>query len=597
MTPSATVTSVHVDDAGVRAKGAQEVILDVLFDGRRIWSFHLHRDGVRHGGDTYLAEWPPALRRFLDGVTQLSVVEHVDQRVVYDEEVRLGTGTERIAVVNERGLPLGIDKSLRLAQTFDTRSAEHVAPLLDSIEEVLGALKKAGIDAFPAYGTLLGAVRGGKLIGHDSDADLGYVSEHTHPVDVVRESFHIQRALAEMGYPITRYSGAAFKVDVEEGDGSVRGLDVFGGFLMNHHLYLMGEIGTPFKRTWIFPLGTTTLEGRELPAPANTDEFLTATYGPSWRVPDPAYVFETPESTHRRLNGWFRGTRVNREKWDRTYSGPGSQDQPLQHSDFVEWVHQQAKGRLPFVVDVGSGRGADALWLAERGSRVVGLDYVARASRKAAKVAAEQGPAGRVPAPQPVRAALGARRVRTARPRGRPEDGHGAPRRGEHRPGRALPPVAGVPDAARRGRPALPGVPGAARRGRLRPQAPPARAPREPRPGRDRGAGRTRGQEGQARRPVGSSYLSNGGHMGSMKQRLRARGKGAARRVKSLTAGHQVEDLRARVAVLEQEVQECRQLNLRLAELTDVVGELLLPVAQRDEARIAEVMERYSKGL
>ena len=51
------------------------------------------------------------------------------------------------------------------------------------------------------------------------------------------------------------------------------------------------------------------------------------------------------------------------------------------------------------------------------------------------------------------------------------------------------------------------------------------------------------------------------------------------------------------MAVLEEEVQECRQLNLRLAELTDVVGELLLPVAQRDEDRIAEVMERYSKGV
>ena len=44
-------------------------------------------------------------------------------------------------------------------------------------------------------------------------------------------------------------------------------------------------------------------------------------------------------------------------------------------------------------------------------------------------------------------------------------------------------------------------------------------------------------------------------------------------------------------------MQECRQLNLRLAELTDVVQELLLPVAQRDEARVAELMERYSKGL
>ena len=85
--------------------------------------------------------------------------------------------------------------------------------------------------------------------------------------------------------------------------------------------------------------------------------------------------------------------------------------------------------------------------------------------------------------------------------------------------------------------------------------------------------------------------------MATMKDTLRTRSKNAARRVASLTGGAQVEELRARIAVLEDEVQECRQLNLRLAELVDVVGELLLPVAQRDEARIAEAMERYSKGL
>ncbi len=44
-------------------------------------------------------------------------------------------------------------------------------------------------------------------------------------------------------------------------------------------------------------------------------------------------------------------------------------------------------------------------------------------------------------------------------------------------------------------------------------------------------------------------------------------------------------------------MQECRQLNLRLAELTDVVQELLLPVAARDEAKVAELLERYGKGL
>jgi len=55
--------------------------------------------------------------------------------------------------------------------------------------------------------------------------------------------------------------------------------------------------------------------------------------------------------------------------------------------------------------------------------------------------------------------------------------------------------------------------------------------------------------------------------------------------------------LAARVKELEVEVQECRQLNLRLAELTDVVQELLLPVAQRDEQKIGEALEKYAKGL
>ena len=48
--------------------------------------------------------------------------------------------------------------------------------MLDAIDEVIKALREVGIDAFLAYGTLLGAYREGKVIGNDSDADLGYVS-------------------------------------------------------------------------------------------------------------------------------------------------------------------------------------------------------------------------------------------------------------------------------------------------------------------------------------------------------------------------------------------------------------------------------------
>ena len=81
----------------------------------------------------------------------------------------------------------------------------------------------------------------------------------------------------------------------------------------------------------------------------------------------------------------------------------------------------------------------------------------------------------------------------------------------------------------------------------------------------------------------------------------RCAGKEAARNLGRFRAGVQAEGLEAlreRVAVLEDEVQECRQLNLRLAELTDVVQELLLPVAQRDEAAgRPRLLEKYSQGL
>ena len=88
--------------------------------------------------------------------------------------------------------------------------------------------------------------------------------------------------------------------------------------------------------------------------------------------------------------------------------------------------------------------------------------------------------------------------------------------------------------------------------------------------------------------------------MRHMRDRMRVSGKEAARHLGRLRAGVQAEGvdaLRKRVAVLEDEVQECRQLNLRLAELTDVVEELLLPVAQRDEQRVSDVLEKYSRGL
>ena len=89
-----------------------------------------------------------------------------------------------------------------------------------------------------------------------------------------------------------------------------------------------------------------------------------------------------------------------------------------------------------------------------------------------------------------------------------------------------------------------------------------------------------------------------GGRMAVTKQGMRAvwaRGRG---RVRQLGSHHaEMARLTERVEELEAEVQECRQLNLRLAELTDLVQELLVPVAQRDEEKLAALLAQYSDQL
>jgi SAM-dependent methyltransferase len=394
MAAAPRVDAVRVDDRGIWFRSSVDDVVDVCFDGRRVWSFWLVRDSEPRGPER-LAAWPPPLQRFLVGSTRVSLIAHVAGATLYDEEVSLGSGDGRIAVVNDEGKPLGLDKSNRLSQTFDTRSPEQVAPLLDAIAEVLDALREAGTDAFLAYGTLLGAVREGALIGHDSDADLGYLSPYSHPVDVIRESFALQRRVAELGYETYRYSGFAFRVDVAESDGSKRGLDVFGGFIAEPvgdgpaMLYLMGEIGAPFRRDWIYPLTTATLEGRTFPVPADPERLLVATYGPGWRVPDPAYHFETARPTVRRLNGWFRGIRVLRSEWERKHSRT-RRKLPARTATALAALVVERDGVPAQVVDVGTGRGRDALWFARQGARVTALDFVPWASRAVQDTAAAE---------------------------------------------------------------------------------------------------------------------------------------------------------------------------------------------------------------
>ncbi len=58
-----------------------------------------------------------------------------------------------------------------------------------------------------------------------------------------------------------------------------------------------------------------------------------------------------------------------------------------------------------------------------------------------------------------------------------------------------------------------------------------------------------------------------------------------------------VRRLEQRVADLEADMTEMRRHHLRLAELADVVQELLVPMASRDEEAVQDALERFRKSL
>jgi hypothetical protein len=69
--------------------------------------------------------------------------------------------------------------------------------------------------------------------------------------------------------------------------------------------------------------------------------------------------------------------------------------------------------------------------------------------------------------------------------------------------------------------------------------------------------------------------------------------------LKSLRPGPSkaVRRLEDRVAELEADMTEMRRHNVRLAEIADVVQELLVPMASRDEEAIQKAIERFQESL
>jgi SAM-dependent methyltransferase len=370
-----------VDKNSFRWRQESDSVVDIRFDGRRIWSVDSSELTRRRGW--FEVDWPGPILRQLDGRVLIELVEHVTGEVLGAVEASFGDGEERIELVDRAGNPAALTKWGRLVQPFSMTSREAIEQYLDQVEWVIGILRDScGVPAFLSFGSLLGAVREGKVIAHDVDVDLGYLSSYDNPVDIIRESFRIQRALESEGIGVTRNSGGFLAMNLTQPDGSTRNLDIFTAFIKDGRLHQVNDVDIEGDESCVLPLGTIEFEGRPMPVPANPEVFLVSAYGPEWRVPNPAFSFERPRRQRRRVRGWFGGMREKRDYWARFYM-VSREKVPSEPSSFAHWVlEREEPGRL---LDLGCGTGRDLTRFAERGFGAVGVDAVPQHARPALK--------------------------------------------------------------------------------------------------------------------------------------------------------------------------------------------------------------------
>jgi SAM-dependent methyltransferase len=361
------VSRPRVDDEGVRLPPGARGTWVAVFDGREIWRFPAPEDSAE------VVRWPPSMLPWLDGFAD---VELRSGRTVHSlGRLQFGTGGEQIEFVDAYGIPVTIDKWGLTQRSFSDRGQDVPAAMADMVLEIVEiARRECGIELWMSFGTLLGAVRAGRAIAHDSDVDLAYLSDRATPAAMAREMFGLARALHRSGLSVVPKTGSFITVAFVAEDGAAATIDIYTCFFLEGKFLATATLRTQaIDKDAVLPLRALPFEGRELPAPAEPARLLAASYGPGWREPNPGFRHEPGPDVQLRFADWFGNLMRQRRDWE-VYWRHNWRQGDGDGSDFTTWGARHLVPGGP-VVDLGCGKGQDAVALAREGRRCFGIDF------------------------------------------------------------------------------------------------------------------------------------------------------------------------------------------------------------------------------
>jgi hypothetical protein len=277
---------------------------------------------------------------------------------------------------------------LQLSKKLDTVWQAQVMSLYDQVRTIVSEVH--GREAFFIYGTLLGAVREGGVIGHDVDFDAAFISAQTDGRGAARELRQIAFTLIDAGMNVRCMPEALHIHDRVDPD--VR-IDLF-------HLYFDadGKLQFPYGVAGAgdYPVeqwqGTEEIDfagGRGL-MPVDPEPLVEHIYGVAWREPNPGFDWSR-DRTAQALDGVLLADWVEEVYWANFYA----HTEYNSGSSFCELVDARP-GTPSTVIDIGCGDGRDSCWFGKSGRRVMGLDRSHIGVRHAAKKAESLGLGDRV---------------------------------------------------------------------------------------------------------------------------------------------------------------------------------------------------------